>query len=39
MLVVMHEGREVGGHLLPLSQGLALHDTTMAQQHVTHLHH
>ena len=39
MLVVMHQRRPVGGHLLQPAHSFVLQHTPMADQHVTHLQH
>ena len=39
MLVVVHDGRPVGGHVLGSAHRLALQDASVAQQHVRHLEH
>jgi len=37
MLVVVRDGRPVGGHVLGSAHCLALQDASMTQQHVRHL--
>ena len=39
MLVVMHQGRPEGGCLLHGADCPNLHQATMAENHVGHLHH
>ena len=39
MLVVVRDGRPIGGHVLGSADCLALQDAAVAQQHVGHLEH
>ncbi len=39
MLVVVRDGRPIGGHVLGSAHCLALQDASVAQQHVGHLEH
>ncbi len=39
VLVVVHHGRPIGGHLLLPVHGATLQHTAVAQQHVAHLNH